>query len=130
DRRDEQEERQEGRAHLVASLDDRSRDGRPHDRRARRAKARAGLHLRIDGGTQAGRVRADAHVPRTRAGGTLEHREVTMEARATVRYVRITPTKARRAIDLVRGHQVEEARRILRFSPLSASRTIEKALNS
>ena len=53
-----------------------------------------------------------------------------MEARATVRYVRITPTKARRAIDLVRGHQVEEARRILRFSPLSASKTIEKALNS
>jgi len=53
-----------------------------------------------------------------------------MEARATVRYVRITPTKARRAIDLVRGHQVEEARRILRFSPPSASRTIEKALNS
>jgi large subunit ribosomal protein L22 len=53
-----------------------------------------------------------------------------MEARATVRYVRITPTKARRAIDLVRGHQVEEALRILRFSPLSASRTIEKALNS
>jgi large subunit ribosomal protein L22 len=53
-----------------------------------------------------------------------------MEARATVRYVRITPTKARRAIDLVRGRQVEEARRILKFSPLAASRTIEKALNS
>jgi large subunit ribosomal protein L22 len=53
-----------------------------------------------------------------------------MEARATVRYVRITPTKARRAIDLVRGRQVEEARRILKFSPLAASKTIEKALNS
>jgi large subunit ribosomal protein L22 len=53
-----------------------------------------------------------------------------MEARATVKYVRITPTKARRAIDLVRGRQVEEARRILRFSPLAASKTIEKALNS
>ncbi len=53
-----------------------------------------------------------------------------MEARATVKYVRISPQKARRAVDLVRGRQVEEARRILRFSPLGASKTIEKALNS
>jgi large subunit ribosomal protein L22 len=44
--------------------------------------------------------------------------------------VRIYPQKARRAVDLVRGRQVEEARRILRFSPLGASKTIEKALNS
>ncbi len=53
-----------------------------------------------------------------------------MEARATVKYVRISPQKARRAIDLVRGRQVDEARRILRFSSLGAARTIEKALNS
>jgi large subunit ribosomal protein L22 len=54
----------------------------------------------------------------------------TMEAKATVRYVRITPQKARRAIELIRGRQVDEARRILRFSPLGAAKTIEKALNS
>ena len=53
-----------------------------------------------------------------------------MEAKATVKYVRITPQKARRAVDLIRGHQVEEARRILRFSPLGASKVLEKALNS
>ena len=53
-----------------------------------------------------------------------------MEAKATVKYVRISPPKARRAVDLVRGRQVDEARRILRFSPLGASKTIEKALNS
>ena len=53
-----------------------------------------------------------------------------MEAKATVKYVRISPQKARRAVDLVRARQVEEARRILRFSPLGASKTIEKALNS
>ena len=47
-----------------------------------------------------------------------------------MKYVRISPPKARRAVDLVRGRQVEEARRILRFSPLGASKTIEKALNS
>jgi large subunit ribosomal protein L22 len=53
-----------------------------------------------------------------------------MEAQATVRYVRITPQKARRAIDLIRGRQVDEARRILRFSTLGASRTLAKALDS
>jgi large subunit ribosomal protein L22 len=53
-----------------------------------------------------------------------------MEAKATVRFVRISPLKARRVVDLIRGRQVEEARRILRFSPLSASRTVEKCLNS
>jgi|SRR3990172_12136148 len=53
-----------------------------------------------------------------------------MEARATVKYVRISPPKARRVIDLVRGRQVDEARRILKFSPLGAAKTVEKALNS
>ena len=53
-----------------------------------------------------------------------------MEAKATARYVRITPQKARRAVELIRGRQVDEARRILRFSPLGAAKTIEKALNS
>ena len=53
-----------------------------------------------------------------------------MEAKATVKYVRISPPKARRVIDLVRGRQVDEARRILKFSPLGAAKTVEKALNS
>jgi large subunit ribosomal protein L22 len=53
-----------------------------------------------------------------------------MEAKATVKYVRISPPKARRVVDLVRGQQVDEARRILKFSPLGAAKTVEKALNS
>jgi large subunit ribosomal protein L22 len=53
-----------------------------------------------------------------------------LEARATVRYVRITPSKARRAVALIKGRQVDEARRILKFSPLGAAKTLEKALNS
>ena len=53
-----------------------------------------------------------------------------MEAKATVKYVRMSPPKARRAIDLIRGRQVEDARRVLRFSNLGAARTIEKALDS
>jgi large subunit ribosomal protein L22 len=36
----------------------------------------------------------------------------------------------RRVVDLIRGQHVEEARRILRFSPLGATRDVEKLLNS
>ena len=53
-----------------------------------------------------------------------------MESRATMKYVRTTPRKMRRAVDLIRGQHVEEARRILRFSPLGASHDLEKLLNS
>ena len=53
-----------------------------------------------------------------------------MQARASIKYVRTSPRKMRRVVDLIRGQHVEEARRILRFSPLGASRDIEKVLNS
>jgi large subunit ribosomal protein L22 len=49
---------------------------------------------------------------------------------ATVKYVRTSPRKMRRVVDLIRGQHVEEARRILRFSALGASRDVEKLLNS
>ena len=53
-----------------------------------------------------------------------------MEARATLKYVRTSPRKMRRVVDLVRGQHVVEARRILRFSQLGASRDVEKLLDS
>jgi large subunit ribosomal protein L22 len=53
-----------------------------------------------------------------------------MEARATMKYMRTSPNKMRRVIELVRGQHVEEARRILKFSSLGASRDVEKLLNS
>jgi large subunit ribosomal protein L22 len=53
-----------------------------------------------------------------------------LEARATVKYTRTSPQKMRRVIDLIRGQHVEEARRILKFSPLGATHDVEKLLNS
>ena len=53
-----------------------------------------------------------------------------MEARATVKYTRTSPQKMRRVVDLIRGQHVEEARRILKFSPLGATHDVEKLLNS
>ncbi|HLS88352.1 MAG TPA: 50S ribosomal protein L22 [Sphingobacteriaceae bacterium] len=53
-----------------------------------------------------------------------------MEARATARYVRLSPRKARLVIDLIRGKPVADALSTLRFTPRRASRTIEKVLRS
>ena len=53
-----------------------------------------------------------------------------MEAKARARYVRTSPPKARRVIDLIRGRHVEEARRILRFSSLGPAKTVGKVLDS
>ena len=59
---------------LVTPLDDLPGDGRAHDRRPRRPQARAGLHLGVDGGAQAGRVRAHSDLPRP-LGRRLSERE-------------------------------------------------------
>ncbi|MBI3648418.1 MAG: 50S ribosomal protein L22 [Actinobacteria bacterium] len=53
-----------------------------------------------------------------------------MEARATIKYVRTSPRKMRRVVDMIRGEHVEEAQRILRFSPLGASKDVAKLLSS
>ena len=53
-----------------------------------------------------------------------------MEARAKARYVRVTPRKARRVVDLIRGLPAEDARAMLTFAPQSASDPIGKVLAS
>ncbi|HYO86452.1 MAG TPA: 50S ribosomal protein L22 [Dermatophilaceae bacterium] len=53
-----------------------------------------------------------------------------MEAKAQARYVRVTPMKARRVIDLIRGKQAGEALSMLQFAPQSASEPIRKVLAS
>ncbi|HAN70534.1 MAG TPA: 50S ribosomal protein L22 [Actinobacteria bacterium] len=53
-----------------------------------------------------------------------------MEARAQARYVRVTPMKARRVIDLIRGMNAADAQAMLRFAPQAASEPIGKVLDS
>lgn len=53
-----------------------------------------------------------------------------MEAKATAKYVKGSPQKARLVIDLIRGKQVEEALSVLRFSPRRSARLISKVLHS
>src|SRR6478609_5331347 len=49
---------------------------------------------------------------------------------ASARYVRITPLKARRVVDLVRGLPVDDALSLLAFAPQAASETVYKVLES
>lgn len=51
-------------------------------------------------------------------------------ARATAKHVRVTPMKARRVVDLVRGKRVEDALDILRFAPQAASEPVAKVVAS
>jgi large subunit ribosomal protein L22 len=51
-------------------------------------------------------------------------------ARAVARHVRISPTKARRVVDLVRGLPAREALTILKFAPQAASEQVYKVLAS
>lgn len=51
-------------------------------------------------------------------------------AKATAKFVRVTPMKARRVIDLVRGKSVDEALDILLFAPQAASEPVAKVVAS
>ena len=52
------------------------------------------------------------------------------EAQAVLRFVRISPRKARPVIDLIRGQQVPMALALLRNLPRQASKVVEKLLRS
>jgi len=52
------------------------------------------------------------------------------EASATLRYVRMSPRKARPVIDLIRGCNVNDALALLKFTPRAAARVVEKVLRS
>lgn len=54
----------------------------------------------------------------------------SIEAHALLRYVHLSPQKARLVIDLIRGQNVNAAKRILKFTPKRAARQIEKVLDS
>ena len=53
-----------------------------------------------------------------------------MEAKAQARYVRLSPTKARRVVDLIRGRQAAEAVAVLEFAPQAAGEPVRKVVQS
>ena len=55
---------------------------------------------------------------------------VPVVVRASARYVRVAPRKARLVADQVRGLQIDRARALLDFSPRNAARDIRKLIDS
>jgi large subunit ribosomal protein L22 len=53
-----------------------------------------------------------------------------VESIARVRHIRVTPMKARRVVDMIRGKQALEALAILKFAPQSASEPVYKLVAS
>lgn len=53
-----------------------------------------------------------------------------MDVKATAKTVRVTPRKARLALDLVRGKSVNEALAILKFTPNKAAGEVYKVVKS
>ena len=51
-------------------------------------------------------------------------------ARAQVRYANLTPMKARRVVNLIRGRSAADAASVLQFSPQAASEPVAKLLAS
>ncbi|MGH3752128.1 MAG: 50S ribosomal protein L22 [Pseudonocardiaceae bacterium] len=49
---------------------------------------------------------------------------------ARARYVRVTPMKARRVVELIRGRSAREALAVLKFTPQAASGPVSKVLAS
>jgi large subunit ribosomal protein L22 len=65
---------------------------------------------------------------RNQAGATAAQEPSRAVARA--RYVRVTPMKARRVIELIRGRSAREALAVLEFAPQAASAPVSKVLAS
>ena len=65
---------------------------------------------------------------RNQAGATAAQQPSRAVARA--RYVRVTPMKARRVVDLIRGLPAGEALSLLQFAPQAASEDVLKVLAS
>jgi len=56
--------------------------------------------------------------------------EAEVSARAQARHVSVTPMKARRVVDLIRGMRAEQALAVLKFAPQSASEPVYKVVAS
>ena len=53
-----------------------------------------------------------------------------MDATAKMKYVRISPRKARRLVNLVRGKRAEQALVLLKSMPHAVARTLERLIRS
>jgi large subunit ribosomal protein L22 len=80
--------------------------------------------------TQATKAAARKSAPEKKAEPTKAKKPVAIVVRASSRYVRIAPRKARLIADQVRGLHIDQARALLQFSPRGAAHDIGKLIES
>jgi large subunit ribosomal protein L22 len=56
--------------------------------------------------------------------------ERVLVGKATAKYVRMSPTKVRRVVDLIRGLPATDAQAVVKFDPHAASEPVGKVLDS
>ena len=59
-----------------------------------------------------------------------EQKSVYPSAMARARYIRVSPMKARRVVDMIRGLPATEALNVLKFAPQAASEDVYKVVAS
>jgi ribosomal protein L22 len=72
----------------------------------------------------------EAAKPAAKKAAPKKPERVAIMVRASSRYVRVAPRKARLVADQVRGLQIDKARALLQFSPRSAAQDIQKLIDS
>ncbi len=92
-------------------------------KRARKAAAKPAEEAPASATAEPTEAEAPA-APRRAMGGP------SSDVKAIAKWVRMSPRKARRVIDLIRNKPVEEARVILNFLPQRAGHTVLKVLES
>lgn len=60
----------------------------------------------------------------------MPEESTTLEAKAVLKYARISSRKVKIVADLIRGKQVDEALAIIKFTPKASSEVLEKLLKS
>lgn len=97
-----------------------SKEKKPAARKEPKAKKEAK-------GKKAAKAEEKKPAPSRRRPRTPEELPVV---RASAKYVRVAPRKARLIADQVRGMHIEQARALLQFSPRGAAQDIHKLINS
>jgi ribosomal protein L22 len=97
----------------------------PAARKSAERKAR-GATKQADETAEPKKAAAEAKKPAPKP----REKPVRVMVRASARFVRVAPRKARLVADQVRGLPIDEARSLLRFSPRGAARDIERLIES
>jgi ribosomal protein L22 len=78
----------------------------------------------------AGKKETSKKAPAKKEAPAKKAKPAPLVVRASSRYVRVAPRKARLVADQVRGLQIEKARALLQFSPRGAAQDIGKVIES